>query len=498
MIKINIPESFRTHEELKGLETFFEEANEKLQDKRNIVTLNGQFIEIRAATWKERFCSWIRLKPENIRLSTIKQTLSSIATNGGHGYSFDKREFRLLKFSLNIVSPRVINGPATKNNLWITSKEGAVFETSSYYLQKIPFFISFLNAKDRFFSEGEECTRVDLKNCDFATSKTIRLFLSHYSAGGIKEELNFKELLALAQFADFMGDADLYRDVIVALINFVKSLKLRYLVPNIIDITMNPLVYDQSKDYYKGQLIKNMNFLYYEVTNLIRFFDLECEFVNSSYAPIQYYLGDYYLGHCDDSKKALGFYQLAASQKYSPALTVLGKAYEFGLFGVAKDQNKAIEFYEESILDGNSDNDPERQYWLGECYLNGRGVKKNPEVGVDWYLRAMKNGSQRAKETLISIFNKKLPENSYTLSQVVDFLETFATPKHFSELEDSQLIKNLISKFKLHEVLENTEQNIIQYLLAECYEKGIGVEENSEKAFELYMKVAFAILKKPS
>jgi len=72
-----------------------------------------------------------------------------------------------------------------------------------------------------------------------------------------------------------------------------------------------------------------------------------------------------------DEATALDMLQ-KASEHYVPAMSRLGFAYQFGLFGVEKNLEKAVSFYEKAA----NMNDPDALFQLAVCYANGFGVKE--------------------------------------------------------------------------------------------------------------------------
>ena len=48
--------------------------------------------------------------------------------------------------------------------------------------------------------------------------------------------------------------------------------------------------------------------------------------------------------------------------------------------------------------------DPLAQFYLGECYFNGRGVPQDFAGGIEWYTKAAEQGQVEAQETLGGIY----------------------------------------------------------------------------------------------
>jgi len=73
----------------------------------------------------------------------------------------------------------------------------------------------------------------------------------------------------------------------------------------------------------------------------------------------------------------------------------LASAYEHGE-GIAKDPEKAIQWYCKAAVKGSSD----AQTNLAWMFLNARGVEKNEAIAVRWFKAAAKSGDQYAQQML--------------------------------------------------------------------------------------------------
>ena len=102
-------------------------------------------------------------------------------------------------------------------------------------------------------------------------------------------------------------------------------------------------------------------------------------------AGAQNHLGILYLfggdGIKKDSRKAIHWFQLSATQGNSNAQYELGVLYEEGE-GVAKSYPKAIHWFRLSATQGNSN----AQYELGVLYEEGEGVAKSYPKAIHWHL----------------------------------------------------------------------------------------------------------------
>lgn len=107
-------------------------------------------------------------------------------------------------------------------------------------------------------------------------------------------------------------------------------------------------------------------------------------------------LGDCYLngnGFTKDPKEAIRWYRNAANRGDLGGQTNLGYCM-LNLKG--EDHNEAIRL----IMDAAQQKHPRAQFMLGECYLNGLGVPKDPIKAQLWIQRAADNGYDKAAKLL--------------------------------------------------------------------------------------------------
>lgn len=136
--------------------------------------------------------------------------------------------------------------------------------------------------------------------------------------------------------------------------------------------------------------------------------------------------------------EAFKSYFEAAKLEYKQAQIRLIEAYENGeIFD--QDFNDVIKKY---IFDKNNKQHDWVKYILAICYEKGIGVEKNAELSMQYYLS--------------------------------EFDEEFVRPKNFN---------------KYLEAAKNGNTHA-QYIVANCYAKGLGVEKNDEEAFKWYLKAS--------
>ena len=116
-------------------------------------------------------------------------------------------------------------------------------------------------------------------------------------------------------------------------------------------------------------------------------------------AIVHYNLG-YLYGSAEKPEidKAISHYTKAIEldESNSAAFFDLGQIYYWGIGGIKKDYQKAIQYYKQA-----ADLDNPTALWnLAVCYDNGQGVKKNHNVAVEYAKKAADLGFQEAKNYL--------------------------------------------------------------------------------------------------
>ena len=115
----------------------------------------------------------------------------------------------------------------------------------------------------------------------------------------------------------------------------------------------------------------------------------------------QYDLGNMYsegVGIDADMKKAMAWYEKAASQGYEKAQYKLGLFYyEEGAAG--EDLSLAFRLFSNAAEKGH----PAAQYHLGKMYASGQGVKRNYQKSLDWLTKAAEGGFSEARREMIEI-----------------------------------------------------------------------------------------------
>ena len=100
-----------------------------------------------------------------------------------------------------------------------------------------------------------------------------------------------------------------------------------------------------------------------------------------------------------DDKAALGWFEKAADSGNVQAQAVLGELVALGWAGLKPDMAVAARWMEKAALGGSV---PAEAEW-GTMLMDGKGVKKDPEKGLLWLVKAAQEGDGRARLKLASM-----------------------------------------------------------------------------------------------
>ena len=134
-------------------------------------------------------------------------------------------------------------------------------------------------------------------------------------------------------------------------------------------------------------------------------FDSQMKLAKQGDAEAQFKVGEMYeigLGVKQNKREAVYWITRSANQKYETAgfKLLYWNVEKKGLKG----ENKAkVEELNEKAKQGNA----QAQYYLGKMYAHGVGLKKNPDVAIDWLNKAALVGVLEAEIELASIQEEK-------------------------------------------------------------------------------------------
>ena len=164
-------------------------------------------------------------------------------------------------------------------------------------------------------------------------------------------------------------------------------------------------------------------------------------------------------------KLAFKFFSMAADQElYNAEYFVAGLLY-YGE-GVQQNYSKAIKYYKKVVKDQEADKNyiVESFFKLGLCYLFGKGVKQNTKTALRHLNKAIKSEHIEAKYWL-----------GYYYYDLWNKLE-----------EDDKEVGKKAYKYLKSASDQNIELSL--HFLGQCYDNGIGIKQNFDKALTCYKK----------
>ena len=143
----------------------------------------------------------------------------------------------------------------------------------------------------------------------------------------------------------------------------------------------------------------------------------------------------------------------------------LGCAYETGnVPGIEKDMKKAFKEFK-SFADKNNTT---AQFYLAKCFQDGRGVTKNLRKAIEYYEK-IKNDNAYVEPII-----KELEEAEVELGLAYQFGTKQGIPI------------DRVKAFNEYQSMANQGNKIAQFLLARCYQYGIGTTKDLSEAVERY------------
>jgi TPR repeat protein len=216
--------------------------------------------------------------------------------------------------------------------------------------------------------------------------------------------------------------------------------------------------------------------------------------ITSGYSPAITELGKYYLDHLEDEEnRAIAFYyfQYAQQREELEGIFCLGICYEVGI-GCNIDYQKAIECYQ-SISQG-ADGRP--LYKLGTFFELGIGVEKDYQKAFDYYTEA---SISRENPIFLGLAKCHLLGIGTPINQQT-YISTILTGVLHNEVgclfeyglnyyTGSILEQDYTLAFKYFKKCVDYGYTEANSYLANMYLKGLGVEQDEDKGYQLLDKV---------
>ena len=215
--------------------------------------------------------------------------------------------------------------------------------------------------------------------------------------------------------------------------------------------------------------------------------------------PIAQYDAGCLREHGEDHQKhlpdAVRWYRLSAEQDYAPAQEALGLCYYFGL-GVEENDEEAAKWLHPAAA---YDFLPTAQRILGELYGYGWGVEQSDEKAIYWFERAIKNGDEPTTLTAAAFYIGwgRAPAAERNIHRALTLLLTTLDslgPEDDFILQESrnlfidganEFLETRADKKNPRSVLRLPDDADLAALAAFCYEHGLGVEKDVERAEQI-------------
>ena len=175
------------------------------------------------------------------------------------------------------------------------------------------------------------------------------------------------------------------------------------------------------------------------------------------------------IGVCKDYKEAIRWYKVAVDGGSAAAMNNLAICYEKGN-GIDVDLETAFSLYYKSAKLGNltaANN-------LSICYQNGTGTQENPKEALKWKEKVAIGNNSKAQVTLADWYFRGYGTERNLVKALLWFVR--------SKCNDIDKIKDINDTITYIKEKANEEDAYYQYLLAKCYEYGIGLPKDKNKA----------------
>ncbi len=203
------------------------------------------------------------------------------------------------------------------------------------------------------------------------------------------------------------------------------------------------------------------------------------------------YLRKYGEGHQKNYREAVKWFRLSADQELSLSQYELGDSYYHGQ-GVAEDSEEAAKWFRLSAEQGYSI----AQDALGQCYYNGEGVERSDKDAIYWWEQAAEQGhelaclslakcylglegSPKTEKNLQKAFELILPVLSSDSKWIFDWDGPDAAVLVTAA---NELLETRGDKENVRSDSRLPEDANFDDLAAFCYEHGLGVEKDVERA----------------
>lgn len=195
-----------------------------------------------------------------------------------------------------------------------------------------------------------------------------------------------------------------------------------------------------------------------------------------------------------DYKKGVEFLEMAAKKEYPSAYYYLG--YHYLLESTDKDEKKAFEYFQMAAkLDH-----PEAQYFLALFYLRPIYVEMDNKLGYEWLEKSANHQYSLALSMLgvgyrLGFQKENGGPVTRNLEKAFQLFKAAAQQGHIEAMINvawctilgEGVKKDAKQGYKnLNKIFTDSKDVLALYRLGNCYQQGLGTEEDGKKAFECY------------
>jgi len=197
---------------------------------------------------------------------------------------------------------------------------------------------------------------------------------------------------------------------------------------------------------------------------------------------VMYRLGGFYTQRKLDEEAAFKWFFQSAEQGDLDAEYMVGLCYERGR-GVTQNYMLAVEWYTKSA----NQNHLIGERNLAEMYYNGRGVDQNREKAFELFYKAANSGDATAQYIIGKIYyDGKVVAKDYFKAQ--EWLSKAANQEHKEAISLLHIVEEMIDWWYTRRADHGDFED--RNDLALMYYEGVIVEQNYEKAFQLWIEAA--------
>ncbi len=239
---------------------------------------------------------------------------------------------------------------------------------------------------------------------------------------------------------------------------------------------------DSEAQYLLGRFLVMKNLLKRERNRVIRWWDASLEKGLSSAATEEFDEE----GHKNERAEAMRWLNAAGEEGSCEALRLLSSMYHRGLL-VLSDSATAVKL----LVRAAEMDDAVAQGLLGVIFLEGAGVEKKEKEAIEWLEFASEAGNSFAQWNLaLALIDGQgvlvnRPRAKALLERAAE--GQFTQDRFWSEDGFEKRFERLLELFRDLSARGQVDAN---YWLGICYEKGLGVTAQRDKALELYLKAA--------